>query len=982
MQFEILGPLRVSSEDGALDLGAPTQRALVAVLLTSPNAPVSDDRLVDELWGDDPPPSAHHLVQVYVSRLRALLGERRDGMRIARDGPGYVLRLEAGELDAERFLEAVGRGRQLRERDPEAADEILSEAMRLWRGTPFADLPDAPPAVQDEARYLARQHLEALETWFDVRLQLGRHHELVPELAELVSQRPYDEALHVQLVLALYRCGRQAEALQTARALQARLREELGIAASQPVRDLYRDLLLQAPRLSLEPPAPPGNLPTRLTSFVGRSQELQELSELLEASRLLTLTGPGGIGKTRLALETARRMRAQFPGGIWWIDLAPVRDPGGVLDELARVLGVRVTTGVPLADAVNRALSRRRALLLLDNCEHLAPAVAEVADTLLGATTGPRMLATSRVPLGLEHERRWLVPPLGLPPEAGSFAELGASDASRLLLERAHAVNPSFELDASTAEAAAELCRRLDGLPLAIEMAAARLSRFTPQELIRQLDQRFAVLELAAVDGLARHRTLEAALDASYLLLSETERMVFERLSVFVGPFDLDAAAAVGSVDKGASRPLAGVTALLHASLLTPEQDGSEARVRLLETIREYGAAHLRDHGGEEGARRVHADYHLNLAEQAGAALGSPDFAPWMDRLAESYAELRQALAWSLDHDDRAATLRAIPALHEFWYRRGDAREAVRWTAKMLEGDLASVPRRLLAELHIAAGFGAELANDLTTAAFHTDKAVRLSREAGYTPGLITGLWGQANAAFTRGDLDSARNYASEAIAICDPDRDRWARARPLSALAYAALFGGAAAEARTLFEEALPLYRELSDRGSLLIMALVPLSEAARRQDDLQAAERFATEAVEAATGTAWQAAALVQYGMVLNELGEPEAAKAATLRGLRLALEAGLGQWFQIALRELARMAARRGTWEEAATLLGASRRDMPVPTLDPAIYGPLEERCREALGNERFDLVAERGEAMTNDELVDLANNDEAHAAAAIR
>jgi predicted ATPase/DNA-binding SARP family transcriptional activator len=970
MQFDILGPLRVSSEDGAHDLGAPAQRTLLAVLLASPNVSVSDDRLMDQLWGNDPPPSAHHLVQVYVSRLRVLLDEPPDVSRILRDGSGYLLRVAPNELDADRFLAAVAHGRKLRDSNPTAADEILADAMRLWRGAPFADFPDAPPSVREQARYLERQHLGALESWFDVRLQLGRHDELVPELSELVEQNPYDEALHVQLVLALYRCGRQAEALQSVRALQVRLREELGIDASQELRGLYRDLLLQAPRLSVEPPEPPSNLPSRLTSFVGRRRELEEVTELLGASRLLTLTGPGGIGKTRLALEIARRIRAQFPGGVWWIDLAPVTDPDSVLDEVARVLGVSASGAAELRDSVIQALSRRRALLLVDNCEHVAPEVAETVEGILGGTTGPRILATSRTPLGVEHERRWTVPPLSLPPEAGSVAALDESDAVRLFIERGRAASSSFVLDADNAEAVGEICRRLDGLSLAVEIAAARLVALAPQEIVQRLDERFALLELPAAGGLTRHKTLEAALEASYVLLSEVERAVFERLSTFVGPFDLDAAAAVGAVNgELQSRSLAGVTALLHASLLTPERGGVETRYRLLEPLREYGAARLRERGAEEEARRAHADYHLGLAEQAGVVLGTPDFAPWVNRLALAYAEVREALAWSLANQDRAVTLRAAPALHELWYRRGDAREAARWAARMLEGDLQSVPRHLLAEVHIAAGFAADLANDLPVAASHTDEAVRLSREVGYAHGMVSGLWGRANVALAVGDLGAVRRYATEALAICDQEGNRWERARPLSLLAYASLFSGSPAEARALFEEALPLYRELGDLGSLLIMALVPLSEAARRQNDLHAAERLSTDAVEVASATAWEAAALVQYGMVLNDLGDPEVAEAATLRGLRVALDAGLGHWFRTALRELARMAAHRGMWEEAATLLAASRRDMLAPNLDPAIYGPIEERCREALGDGRFDELAARGEAMSHDELVDL-------------
>jgi predicted ATPase/DNA-binding SARP family transcriptional activator len=976
MEFEILGPLRVNSKEGALELGTPAQRGFLAVLLTSPNLPVSDDRLIDELWGEDPPASAHHLLQVYVSRLRTLLGEGSDGPRIVREGTGYALRLRPKELDAERFLAAVARGRELQDHDPEAADRILARAMRLWRSAPFADLPDAPPAVREQAGYLERQHLEALETWVDVRLRLGRQHELVPELAGLVAHHPYDEALHAQLMLALYRCGRQAEALETARALETRLREELGIDLSSEVRDLYRDILLQAAQLALEPPEPPSNLPRRLTSFVGRERELREVAELLEGSRLVTLTGPGGIGKTRLAIEVAEQLRARFPGGVWWLDLAPVTDPDTVLDEVAGVLGITATPGPQLVEAVARALSRQGALLLVDNCEHVATAVAGLVAAVLRATAGPRVLATSRTPLRIEGERLWRVPPLSLPAEASSAAELTGSDAVRLFVERGRAVDPSFVLDAGNATAVAEVCRRLDGVSLAIEMAAARLAVLTAQEIVQHLDERFALLELPAVGRLTRHRTLEAAIAASHALLSEEERTVFERLSVFAVPFDLDAAAAVGlGHGDPDGRVLAVVTALVDASLLTPKRDGEQMRYSLLETLREYGATRLRERGGEQQARQAHADYHLDLAAQAGVALGTPDFAPWMHRLAQSYAELRQALAWSLAHQPRAVTLRAAPALREFWIRRGDPRDARRWTGRMLEGDLEPVPPSLLAEVHIAACFAAVPAPDLPAAVSHADEAVRLSREGGYTHGLVTGLWAWTQVAFALGDLDSMRRCAIEALAICDRLGDRWGRAGPLTALGLASLVGGGSPEeARAWFEEALPLYRELGDLGDLVVMTLAPLTAAALRQNDLQAAERYASEALELASGTGWEAAALVCYSEVLTEQDDLEAAEAALVRALRIALRAGLENWFRMALRDLARTAAERDRSDDAALLLAASRHNMPAYGLDPNVYGPIEERCRHALGHDRFDELAAQGDAMTLDQLMNLAGADD--------
>ena len=970
MRFGILGPLRVSSKAGALDLGAPAQRGLLAVLLTSPGVPVSDDRLVEELWGDDPPPSARHLVRVYVSRLRGLLGELPDGPRIVRDGAGYALRLRPKELDAERFVAAIAQGRELRDRQPEGAERILAGAMRLWRAAPFADLAEAPPSVRDLTEHLERQHLEALETWIEVRLGLGRHRELIPELAGLVAHHPYDEALHAHLMLAQYRCGHQAEALETARLLQTRLRDDLGVEPSPEVRDLYRDILLQAPHLALEPPEPPGNLPSRLTSFVGRTLEVREVAELLLADRLITLTGPGGIGKTRLAIEVAQQLRSRFPGGVWWIDLARVTDPDTVPDEVAGVLGVTPMAGAELPEALARALSRRKALLLFDNCEHVATAVGAFVAGFLEATTGPRILATSRAPIRIEGERLWTVPPLSLPTEERLPTELTKSDAVCLFVERGRALDSSFALDAANAAAVAEVCRRLDGLSLAIEMAAARLPVLTPQEILHHLDERFALLELPAAGRLTRHRTLEAAIDASYVLLSESERTVFERLSVFVGPFDLEGAAAVGLAnDEPSSRALTVVTTLVDASMLTTEREDEQTRYRLLETLREYGVARLQERNLEDEVRRAHTEYHLDLAARAGDALGTPDFAPWMPRLTQCYAELRRALEWSIQHQPAAVTLRAAPALREFWYRRGDAREAGRWTAMMLKLDLRSVPPRLLAEVHIAASFAADLANDLPTALAHADEAVRLSRGAGDTHGLVDGLWCRCQVVLFLGDLDSLRRCGIEAVETCDRHGDRWGRAGPLTSMGFASLYGGSPDEARAWLEEALPLYRELGDRGSLVIMTLTPLSLAALRQKDMHAAERYATEALELARGTGWEAAALVQYGEVLTELDELEGAEAATVRGLGVALEAGFEYWFRMALRGLAHTAAERDRCEDAVVLLGASRRNMPFPGLDPSIFGPIEERCRHALGLERFDHLAAQGEAMTHDQLIDL-------------
>ena len=970
MEFGILGPLRVTSGDCVLDLGAPAQRALLAVLLAAPGAAVSDDRLIDELWGDVAPPSARHLLRVYVSRLRALLRSGSGDERIVRTGSGYAVRVDPGELDADAFEAAVSEAPHLAAGDLRAADHALARAMRLWRGSPFADLPDHPPIVRERAVHLERLHREALGTWVEVRLGLGRHRELIPELAALVEQDPYDEAMAGRLVLALYRSQRQAEALAVARELETRLREDLGIDPSAETRDLYRDVLLQAPHLSIEPPEPPGNLPTRLTSFVGRVRELRTVATLLEERRLVTLTGPGGIGKTRLALEVARQERRRFPGGVWWVDLAPVTEPETLLDHLAGTIGVMPVPESALPDVVARALGRRSVLLVFDNCEHQATAVAEVVNGLLGATTGPRVLATSRVPLHVDGEQQWPVPPLSLPGDATSFDGIAASDAVHLFVERGRAVVPAFTLDTANGATIGDICRRLDGLSLAIEMAAARLAILSPNDIASHLDDRFALLQNSAVGRPTRHRTMEASIDASYALLNESDKAVFERLAAFVGSFDLDAAGAVGLGREGsASGVLAAVDALVEASMLMTERDGDRTAFRLLETLREYGLARLRRRGTEDDVRRAHARHYLDLAAEAGAVLGTPEVAPWMTRLAVDYAELRQALGWSLAHEPRAVTLRAAPALRELWFRRGDAREAARWTAQMLDGDLAGAPPGLLAEVHGAASQAALMANDISTALSQGNEAIRLAREAASSQALLSGLWGRASVALSTGDFAALRETSLEGLAICDRSCDHWGRGPFLANLGFAALFGdGALGEARARFEAARPLLHGLGNFGILVVTVLAPLSTIVLKQGDVRAAERYATEAVGLSSGTGWEASALVVYGEALAARGDLASAEAATLRALSVALQSGFENWFRMALRDLAATTAARGALEEAAILLGAARRNLPAYGFDPEIWAPIELRCRDGLGPEQLDRLSEEGFGLSHDEVMD--------------
>jgi tetratricopeptide (TPR) repeat protein len=319
--------------------------------------------------------------------------------------------------------------------------------------------------------------------------------------------------------------------------------------------------------------------------------------------------------------------------------------------------------------------------------------------------------------------------------------------------------------------------------------------------------------------------------------------------------------------------------------------------------------------------------------------------------------------------------------LREFWYRRADASEAARWSARMLDGDLDAVPPALLAEVHTAAGFAVNVANEnLQDGLAHADEAIGLARQAGYLPGFMFALWARANVLLALGDMKAMREATLEALAVSDAHHDRWGRAGPLSNLGFAALFGGRPHDARTYFEQALPLYRELGDISSSVLVALAPLSELALRQGDLHAAERYATEAVELAAGTGWQACALLRYAAVLTERGDLHAAQATAVQALQVALDGGVELWFRMALRDLAVIAADDARFADAAQLIAASRHNMPAWGLDPSIYGSVEERCRAALGDDEFNRLAARADTMDHDELVSLAATRTAPAHAA--
>ncbi|MFI1166726.1 ATP-binding protein [Streptomyces sp. NPDC020801] len=628
MRFGILGPLDIRTDDGTpVDPGGPRPRALLTLLLLDAGRTVTAQRLTDGLYGAEPPAGAVGALQSQISRLRRRLGPQTP---VEATPAGYRLAVAPEAVDAHRFELLAGQGRAaLAAGDPARAAARLREALALWRGPALPDLPDA----HAETARLTELRLAATQDRVEADLTLGGGPELVPELRALLAAHPLSERLYGQLMRALHAAGRAAEALTVYERARRTLADELGADPSGELSALHLELLQSGGTVPARP-----RLPAQLTRFVGRDAELARIRALLPESRLVTLTGPGGAGKTRLAIEAAHgRDDAHL------VELAPLTDGTQIPYAVLAALGVREGFRQPSANATGRllaALEDRAALLVLDNCEHLVEDAARVCALLLGACPGVRVLATSREPLGITGEVLVPVPPL--PPEP----------ATELFLDRARAVRPGFDGHARVAD----ICRALDGLPLAIELAAARLRTLDVDELADRLGDRFRLLTRGDRTKAPRHRTLRAVVEWSWDLLDDEERELARRLTVFSGGATLDAVGAVCDVPY----PEDLLASLVEKSFL----EVFEGRYRMLETIRAFASAGL---AGARALRDAHAAYFLRLAERAEPYVRSGEQLPWLERLTAEHGNLDAALRHLTRTAPRDA-LRLMAALT--WFRR------------------------------------------------------------------------------------------------------------------------------------------------------------------------------------------------------------------------------------------------------------------------------------------------------------------------
>jgi predicted ATPase/DNA-binding SARP family transcriptional activator len=1162
VDFRLLGPLGVEADGRDLTPARPKQRMLLGFLLLRANEVVSTDDLIDALWGSSPPQTAPTALQGHVSALRKSLGA---GL-IETQTPGYRLRIDPTAVDIHRFEGLLTEARS--EQDPARRGERLREALQLFRGEPLAELRYEPFATTEASR-LDQLRLAALADRAEARLELGHHLELLGELEQLVAAHPHEERLRGILMLALYRAGRQTQALDVYADGRRRLVDELGIepgpalqqlerqilnqdsvlvvarteehrpsgtvtflftdvegstrllrelgadyaqaleghrellrtsfaayaghevdtqgdaffvafdsaknavaaavegqraltahtwpqaqtlqvrigihtCEAQPTPDGYvgigihraaricasghggqtlvsqttrelleeeplddvalRDLgahrlkdLLQpdrifqviAPGLAEDfPPLDtldlrPTNLPTQPTPLIGRERELEDLRRRLrrDDDRVVTLTGPGGAGKTRLALQAAADVLGYFPDGTFFVPLASIAEPEDVIPAVAQTLNVRESGGRTLQRALDDYLGTRTLLIVLDNVEHVIAAAPAMTRTL-SAAPGVKVLATSRAPLHVTGERVYPVP------------SLTATDAVDLFVDRARSVRPDFELTQANAGAVTEICSRLDRLPLAIELAAARVVLFPPASLLARLDERLKLLTGGARDRPERHQTLHAAIDWSHELLSPTRRTLFAQLAVFSGGWTLEAAEAVCNDDLDV---IDGLGSLIDKNLVRLEGTEAEPRFAMLETIRAYAQEQLEQTDRRDELCDRHLAWAVAFAEQADPELRGPDQSIWLERLQAELDNFRSAFAWAVEHGEAELALRLGSGLIEFWIVRADWSEGRNWLERALAlpghadpavrmralravGELADAlsdygaatdyfeqslavarslgDRRGVAEAQIGLAFEAERVGKFAEMRPLLEDSAAILRELGDEPSLARSLGGLAwlendyrraqklwddtlvlhrrlaNKEFVGwtlievglcaqvvGDYAAARRAYDESLEIARELSYERMTARALTQLGEVALFGGRPVDARRFFDESLPIWREIGHRSGL-VDALRGLGDVARVERDFAAAAELLDESLTVSR----EIGARPRVAMALHSLGVLAAAEGDFSRSESLFEEAA-EHWRDMndiagtaeTLRRLGELAVKQGRFQRAARLLG---------------------------------------------------------------
>ncbi|MBW8485520.1 BTAD domain-containing putative transcriptional regulator [Actinomadura parmotrematis] len=1031
MRVGILGPVEVWGGDGAISVGGPRVRALLALLALDAGRLVTNERLIDGLYGEEPPAGAANALQSQVSRLRRGLG---DASLVEGQAAGYRLVLDRDAVDAHRFERLAQEGRRaLDAGQARRAGELFEEALGLWRGAALADVPFA----EGQARRLEELRVAVVEDWAEA--SLDRPGEVVARLQGLVAEHPLRERARGLLMRALCAAGRQAEALEVFEDARRVLADELGADPSAELAEVHLAILrgdVGAPKAAAE-----NRLPAPLTSFVGREDELRRLGAMLGESRLVTLLGPGGTGKTRLAVEAA----AREAGEVRMAELAAVRDAADVARAVADAVGLRDTSvrhgpgdaGPGVEERLVTALEGRALLLVVDNCEHVIEAVARLVRRLLTGCPRLRILATSREALGITGEALRPLPPLALPPEgAVEPGELLASPAVRLFADRAAAVRPGFAVDAAVAADVRRICAALDGLPLAIELAAARLRSLPVGQVAARLDDRFRLLSRGDRTALPRHRTLRAVVEWSWDLLDEDERALARRLTVFAGGFTLEAAERVCGADDL-------VLELADKSLL--HTDG--VRFRMLETIRAFCAERLEESGELAALERRHAEHFLEVAADADPRLRAGDQLDALALLAADHADLHTALRRAIGFD-AALALRLVAVLSWYWWLRGRT-EGAELSVRLMEAVDLDPPEGLEEEYVMcvanalsgrspgarAAAWldrATELGNNLGRRLRHPSAMVLWALAAGpertdpeaFMEQIGQDPWSQAVMEMSygflaqfRGDLDAAAAACETALTGFRALGDRWGIANSLDPLAQVADWRGEHERALRLLDEALALATELgaqedqadlrSRRAEVLVRAgeleaaraeyataiaharragapdkisggHVGLATIARLEGDLATARRlYATALADADTerflAESMRAAALTGLGWVAAAEGDRAEARRRYREALATSRDHPVFEHRSAAAIGLAADALLDGAAERAALLLGGAVQLRGTPMGRDPDTARVTAEVRAALGDAAFEEARARGAALPVGAVLALLHED---------
>jgi predicted ATPase/DNA-binding SARP family transcriptional activator len=845
VELRLLGPLEIVDDDGdAVELRGDKPKGLVTLLGLRAGEVVSTARIVEELWGDREIRDPLNAVQVVVSKLRRALGTAcGEGRQVlATTGSGYRLDVVPEAVDTVRFERLAAEGRRLLDDGmPEPAAEVLREALGLWRGPALEDFDD--DFARGDRTRLEELRAAALELRIDADLALGRHEQVAAELATLVVEHPLRERLRGQQMLALYRSGRQGEALRAYRAARTTLADELGLDPGPDLQRLEEAILARDPALDLDTTALPaaaptsrsatvGNLPAPISSFVGRAEEIDTVAELVRDRRLVTLVGPGGVGKTRLALQAATGLAGHYPDGVWLIELASLHDPLHV--------AAAVATALNLDDAARLEpfLADKRVLLVVDNCEHVIDEAARVVERVLRAGAEVRVLATSREGLGVAGEIRWTVAPLPL------------AEASTLFHERARA-GGGDDTGVDDGALVERICDRLDGLPLAVELAAARTRSLSLTDIVARIDDRFGLLTTGGRTMEPRQQTLRRVVDWSYDLLSGEEQRVFRRLSVFAGGFDLAAAEAVAAGDDVAAGDVIDILGqLVDKSLVsvTDREDGT--RYGLLQTLVDYGRERLRQAGDAEATGDRHLAWMVEFAAAAEPGLRGPDQPRWIRRLGRELDNGRVALRWAEHRGQAAAAVAMAAGLAYGWYITGAVADGQTFIVRALAMDgHSSAEHRAVAGawgawlIQIGSGAAASKANDYA--------------EQALVAGRCDGVRGFATAAQVTSLLRAYRGHTFEAnelieeaaVALVDHP-DPWQQAFVDWVRSGLALKMGDAARAEELLRASVARFAAEGDRYGQAI-ASIRLGELAELRGDYDEAVALTTFAYEATTNT-----------------------------------------------------------------------------------------------------------------------------------